>query len=455
MTDENATVFIDTNGFIQLRDLKDLPWLDLFPKAKKIDLMVAAVVIEELDNHKNSTNRRRRDRARIALKIIDNASKNHDLALTLREEPCVVRLVVYSGTKFDWSTVPALDPSNPDDRLVSQAIAFGNGAAVLSHDTGPRIRARIAGIMAYEPNEDWLLPAEQTDDQKEIASLKRDIQRIQSTFPAISIHFKKTDEEKDSAFFRVPVLDSIDEKTKKALVDSYMAQNPREHLSVGSGLYLMIGHSEADINKYNERYEHFTEAVRSYFDNLHKLVATASRGVEIDYSIHNESGTTANGLRIEPKLAGNGSILSEREDMGPRIPSLELPTPPEKPAKIYDYFRSPLEHLDIPTLAEVNRPRDPVRFYWQSRPKFGSTHSALQCQEFRPERRFNDELLIFPHELPFSGTVTLDISASNLPAPVRAEISVVIQEQRTDWNDPAVLSLLPDFLRDILGYRLQ
>ncbi len=64
-------IFVDTNGFIQLRDLKDLPWNKLLPTVSAIDLMVASCVIRELDRHKSSTNRRLRDGARLALKMIE------------------------------------------------------------------------------------------------------------------------------------------------------------------------------------------------------------------------------------------------------------------------------------------------------------------------------------------------------------------------------------------------
>jgi hypothetical protein len=55
MADETIVLFIDTNGFLQVRDLKDLPWTEVFVGAKHIDIMVAPRVIEELDRHKTST----------------------------------------------------------------------------------------------------------------------------------------------------------------------------------------------------------------------------------------------------------------------------------------------------------------------------------------------------------------------------------------------------------------
>jgi rRNA-processing protein FCF1 len=66
MANNTKILFTDTNAFLQLRDLKDLPWGDFFANVQAVDVMVASCVIEELDNHKTGTNQRRRDRARLA-----------------------------------------------------------------------------------------------------------------------------------------------------------------------------------------------------------------------------------------------------------------------------------------------------------------------------------------------------------------------------------------------------
>jgi hypothetical protein len=55
----------------------------VFPNVEAVDLMVASCVIEELDLNKTSTKRRRRDRARAALHLVEKASREPDLALVL------------------------------------------------------------------------------------------------------------------------------------------------------------------------------------------------------------------------------------------------------------------------------------------------------------------------------------------------------------------------------------
>ena len=44
MPSNTKILFVDTNAFIQVKDLKDIPWRDLFPNVTAVDLMVADAV---------------------------------------------------------------------------------------------------------------------------------------------------------------------------------------------------------------------------------------------------------------------------------------------------------------------------------------------------------------------------------------------------------------------------
>ena len=124
MAGETKILFTDTNGFLQVHDLKDIPWKNLFPGVKAVDVMVAPRVIEELDKHKTSTNQRRRNRARLALQLIEKASLEPGFALVLKEEPVRVRIVISTAPRFDWEAYPNFDPAKPDDQLVARGTLF-------------------------------------------------------------------------------------------------------------------------------------------------------------------------------------------------------------------------------------------------------------------------------------------------------------------------------------------
>jgi hypothetical protein len=453
MAGENKILFTDTNGFLQVRDLKDIPWSDLFPGVQTVDVMVAPRIIEELDRQKTSTNQRRRNRARLALQLIEKASQEADLAFLLKDKPVRVRIVISTAPRFDWTEHPILDPAKPDDQLVAEALSFGKGAELFTHDAGPRIRARVAKIQAYEPLADWLLPAEQTDDQRKITKLERDLEQALSRSPRIVAGFDNIDESTSELRLIRPVLQPLDPQLAYRLADEYLARHPRTSLaSTNSRMLLQFGGiSESEAQRYRSEYSTFEGNVRDYYVNLHKHVERIGTAVEIGHFVRNESGVTAEGLRIEFDLEGNGWLLADREDAEQYLGSLRLPEPPEEP-------RSPLDSLNfrfphIPTLRDTLQPRDPVFFYWFDRPEHMATHSALQCQEFRATRDYHDELFVLTANcLPVELALRLHVSAANLPAPVHVSAKVIISEQAVEWGDPVVQAILPESIREQLAH---
>jgi hypothetical protein len=447
MDDETKILFTDTNGFLQVRDLKDIPWKDLFPRVRTVDIMVAPRVIEELDKHKISTNQRLRDRSRLALQIIEKASREPDLALQLRDQPTRVRIVISTAPRFDWTAHPNLDSAKPDDQLVAEALSFGNGAAIFSHDAGPRIRARIAQIEAYEPDANWLLPIEQTDDQREITKLKRELKEALSHSPNIVAGLDKLDEAYEIRVIR-PVVQPLDPSVAYRLASNFLARHPRVPFTPADDTLIgqIHGVSQSETKRYHEKYAAFEAAVHGYYANLHKRVWRAGAAVAINYYIRNDSGVAAEGLRIEFDLEGDGSLLASRDD-APFGRFFEEPDPPSKPRSLSDTLRP----INFPTLKDHLKPRDPVAFYWFDRPEILSKHSALQCQEFRPTREYHDCIFVLAEDLPSNLGLRLHVEAANLPLPVNIEAKVIVIEQEVEWSHPIVQGILPNHIGKLLS----
>ncbi|HEX3876421.1 MAG TPA: PIN domain-containing protein [Bryobacteraceae bacterium] len=302
-------LFIDTNAFLQLRDLQDIPWRDLFPAVKEIDLMIAPRVIEELDKFKVSTNERLRIRARKALKQIEAAAKEPDLGLTIRTDPLLIRIVIFPGSRFDWSRAPMLDPAKPDDQLVAEAIAFGNDAVVFSHDTGPRIRALIAKIPAYSPHTDWLLPVQKTDDQRKISDLERALQQALATKPEIAVTLEGLSDGCSELTLIAPLLPPLENEMVDVLTKRYLELHPRASLRVERNrlAFQLGGISEGTADSYYESYSNFTHKARLFFERLHEKINNFNLVVSAPYSVRNDSGVVADGLRVEFYLTGNAS----------------------------------------------------------------------------------------------------------------------------------------------------
>jgi rRNA-processing protein FCF1 len=445
-------LFIDTNCFIELRDLKDLPWHELFPGADQVDLLVAPPVIKELDRFKSSPRERLRKRARLALQMIDEASRAEGLALVLRTQPMIVRLALAAGPRPDWEHLPQLDPSSIDDQIVARAASHGGRVRLFSHDTGPRIQARLIRMEAMEPPDDWLLPLEKSDDQVKVSRLEKALEAALSSRPAVAVTFPTASSETSSLLHRVPALPEIDADVVARLTAEYVKEKPKGHVVVTEDPFALygigrLGISQSDVLDYDQRYGLFKGNLARYFSELHKAVRLYAQFAQIPYVVENRSSVAAMGLRIETTVEGDARLLATEDDAKQFGGSLSLPKPPSKP-KPSDSLRLPM--IRDPSLYRPE-PRDPTRFYWQERPKY-STFAARQCEDFRATRREESHIrLVANLELPLSCRVRVSISATNLPAPVEATLNVTFEQVPMSWKDDAVLAMLPTFLSERLS----
>jgi hypothetical protein len=442
-------LFVDTNVFLHLRDIKDLPWRDLFSDVTFVDLMIAPRVIEELDRHKIGNNQRRRDRARLSLQLIEKASAGADFSTILKDGLVTIRLVISTAPRFDWNNHPFLDPTKPDDQLVGEALAHGNGAEIFSLDSGPRIRARVAGILAHEPPAGWLLPSEQTDDQRKIAKLERDLQQAIAGSPRIVAGFEDNGARGEEIHLPVPLLEPLAEEKAETLSEYYLKGHPPASFSShGTAWFGFDVISGERIEGYRAEYAKFEEQVRKFFSSLHLAVGRMGCAPELAFTIKNESGTGASGLRIEFDSNGQIFLFATRKDARAKVGSLKPPAPPEVPRSVLE---STYGHgLPLPNIREAIAPRDPVRFYWFERPE-GTKHGAMQCEDFRATREHRGSIFLLPTaKLPVHASLNLHVSASNLSAPVSLAARVVISTQKMTWADPVVEALLPSELKSIL-----
>jgi hypothetical protein len=220
----------------------------------------------------------------------------------------------------------------------------------------------------------------------------------------------------------------------------------------GNKLLLMLGagYSEYEVSDYHRKYTSFIKEVEKYFSNLHETITTIARTREIDFSVKNDSEVSAKGLRIETSAVGEFCLLPDLESAERFVHLPVPPEAPELPRHLLDRFdRSNLE--SIPTLQSLHAPRDSTAFYWFDRPTWDSKHSALQCEDFRPTRTYKSSVWInVPGDLPFSGELLLDVSATNLRKPVSVKASISMTEYTAEWSNKEVLSLLPQPVADTI-----
>ncbi|QOV94795.1 PIN domain-containing protein [Novosphingobium sp. ES2-1] len=441
MTDKNVALFIDTNCFLQMKDFNQIAWRKLFPEAEAIKLFVCSAVITELDKHKVSANQRRRNRARKALAQIEEAAATNDMTLLIREAAPKVEIAIWRG-KPVWSDFSELDPYSADDYLVAAAATDACGI-VLSHDTGPRIRARIAGVRAECPPEEWLLPAEQTDDQRKITQLNRELEAAQNARPRLQI-IMPPDEPITIEAAAVPFLGSV---MVKKLTGRVLEEFPRAHIepkrylnniSILSDPYHI---SQSRIDAYHDEYQTFVSSVETYFTVLHERIERHSLAQMPSGSVANIGNVSAKNLTLVLRAVGEIELLADREDAESLYGPVSLPDPPKPPRGGY-IFDAP-RHLSMPTH------RNPTGFYWIKRPTIGAPEMAsFECADFRPAREEHFGVLVCAiGELPSKGELIVNVSAEHHEV-VSERRTIMFERKLTHWLDPVVQQILPEVVRD-------
>jgi hypothetical protein len=449
-----AVLYLDTNAFLQLRDLKDLPWSELVPEASAFVLTVARAVVDELDGHKTGTSGRRRDRARAALRLVDAASDAPDRRLTIREGPVEVVLAIAPRGRIDWDAL-GLDPAEPDDRIVA-AVAAHPGAALVSHDSGPRISARDIGVTAYAPPEHWLLKPERSDEQRRLAEADRRIAALLDARPNVEIAFEGVDAEGILVAWRFEPR-PLTEAEVRRLTDAHVAEHPMTDLPsprnpatddlmrlYGGGL------SSFDISQYSSDYRSFIEETRRWFAGLHKLIAARSFVRPAPIVISNVGQTSAARLVVEWRAFDGASLLAGDDAAGTLFGQLAPPSPPKEPTP-----RNAAAFLGQPAFDHLRTldpsRRDPTAFTWMDRPTYGATSATYGCQDFRPGRVHHDDLPVVPDDDdPSSCRITASVSADDMPVRT-ASAEIRFETMEADWDEEAMLTGLPGPLRRMLG----
>ena len=162
---------------------------------KKVCLVLAPVVLHELDEKKTDMNDRVQKRARMLLPKLRELLKAQ---ATNSELPQIKENVTFMALQrephIEWKT-EGLDPDINDDRLMASILEYtrehpSENVLLISDDNGPTSKAMFRNIPTLTPEKPFFsripLP---TDAELEVKKLTKEVQKLTERMPQLRIGF--------------------------------------------------------------------------------------------------------------------------------------------------------------------------------------------------------------------------------------------------------------------------
>ena len=354
--------FIDTNVLLHYRFFRDVNWAKEL-RAEEVTLVLAPVVVEELDMRKWAGARRDRERAKKVLKALKDLGLS---ATPVAMRPGVEIMALDEEPPDALFARHRLQPRVSDDRLLASVLAFKeaqSGAAailVLTADTGLSIKAPTRQVAVAAPDERLQSDEEPDETERELVTARRQLAALRAVAPSLKLTLagKSVLERQVRRFGEFSagrlgrLLEGWSSKHPhvRTTPDSIVIPGGRQFALSGlAGLPGFWSQKEATHNGEIDRvYGEFEAFLRRWPARLNAL----ARCVEFGFVLENAGTAPADDVDLLISARANGKWLEEL----PELPS--APTMP-RPRNPLDFGIMPsVEHFDPSRLRFRDDPID-------------------------------------------------------------------------------------------------
>lgn len=264
-----------------------MPWASIIGDAN-FCFVISQKVFDEIDKHKDSSNIRRKKRARsinrILLKYLDG-EKIKNLELKFCPNPS------RKATERD-----DFDNSSSDEFIVFSAFEFKIGEndskLIISHDGGMKLRASKVGIKVIIPEDKFQLSEEPTEEEIELKKTKKELELYKNRASLPEILFGDQTEVLYIEHVELPLIDDEVSEYRTELIDKF----PHKDFVHPSPLYGagVFDSPNPQVFKYNSAIDSYIEKMCDIYSNrlMDKYLESAIK--PISFVVAN-SGTARTG----------------------------------------------------------------------------------------------------------------------------------------------------------------
>lgn len=370
---QHREIFLDTNMYLHYLFFDQVDWCKSLV-AKTVTIHVSAVIVRELDKHKDEhpVKRIRKRAANICRKLFDLYDQG-----VIEVRPGVsVRLDPFEP-QIDFG-VHRLSSARGDDCLLASAIELrqqsGAEVVIVTNDTGLLLKAAHYRIATWRPPEELKLPEEDDVEEKRLKEMERQLKESRGAVaPRLSLRFVGGE---DHAAYTLPLPEptqsfkfmiqsvKLREQYPKALppeqvitlADRQRLKEAASKLDNGEELAeTIITFGEMlrqihplDVEHYNNALEQFYTAYEEYWKQSVEYDNMWRRTLKVEVYLVNDGTCPAEDVDIILEFP-EGLIL-RAEDDAPLPPS--PPSPPQPPQSLggraFNYLAKKLRGITSP-----------------------------------------------------------------------------------------------------------
>lgn len=458
-TPNTLYVFPDTNVLVQCKALGELDWSCLGSYGKYV-LILARPVIGEIDQQKGGSGRLAK-RARVANGHLRRLLEEDPIAIPTKKKHMEVVLSSGDHLRASQGLDDQLDYSTADDKLVGTVHKYQHDhpdrtLVFLSRDTGPLMTAKRLGVPFKQVPDDWILPPETDEDQKQIKALQEQLKQREGQQPDCQIEFVDAPWTITVPRYRALTEDQIDTLIEEVehrhpCATVFETEPPRRNpydlvaFQIGGKRFIPVNPSQ--ISDYHDGYQKWIQGLRDALATIHEKVGKSSAMPWIEIGLKNTGTGPALNVDVRVEVQGKKfSIFAPSNEVEKVITAKpRLPEPPAVPkSRLADPFSIGATGFSSAHLAPKNfdflravRAPDANKFYWKDgRPETPVHQVSRECVEWRhhDDQEFvRVRLFVGGAGDVLKDAIRVTIRASNLTQPLQAIQPVRVEFVEADF----------------------
>lgn len=205
-------LFLDTNIFIHYKGYEDIPWKTLLGTSDEVSVVLASIIIREINGHKDSSKGRVRNKAR---KISEKFNK-----ILLKNQQSRVPLFHCRETPIQDNEKTIFDLTVNDDRFLLNVLHSPypkEDVYVVSNDTDLLLKAKESGLNILLMDDTFGAAEEPTEEEKELKKVKEELARWTNRCSNPQILF--SDNDSDCLGFKLIQHESVEEFVEQKVLE--------------------------------------------------------------------------------------------------------------------------------------------------------------------------------------------------------------------------------------------